>query len=295
MVKIDDNKKTNNINNTKKKISISKVWQKALTYVLLIFLSVIVLAPVIWIIGASLNSGTSLFSSKLIPEEITFKHYVELFTETDYAIWYLNTLKIATINMVISVIITTITAYVFSRFRFKGRKFSMITMLILQMFPSFISMTAIFVLLLRMHLLNTHLGLILVYVGGQIPYNTWLCKGYFDGIPKSLDEAAKIDGATNVETFTKIILPLAKPIITFIALTNFLAPWFDFIFPNLLLKSSNKKTLAVGLFTWVQENQNTYFTRFAAGAILVAVPITILFVFLQKYIVEGLSSGATKG
>ncbi|HHX62894.1 MAG TPA: sugar ABC transporter permease [Epulopiscium sp.] len=264
-------------------------------YMLLVFLSLLILIPVLWIVGSSLNPGTSLFSSSIFPKEPTLRHYRDLFTETDYKIWYLNTLKIATINMVLSVILTTLTAYVFSRFRFKGRKITIITMLILQMFPSFMSMTAIYVLLYRLGLLNTHLGLILVYASGQIPYNTWLCKGYFEGIPKSLDEAAKIDGASNLTIFIKIIIPLAKPMITFVAISNFIAPWFDFVFPQLILRSSDKKTLAIGLFDWIQKNQNTYFTRFAAGSILVAIPITVLFLYLQKYIVQGLSAGANKG
>jgi len=279
----------------KKKFSVQRLLKMIPVYALLILISVLILAPVVWIVGSSLNPGTSLFSSSIIPKEPTLQHYRDLFTETDYKIWYLNTLKIATINMILSVILTTLTAYVFSRFRFKGRKFTIVAMLILQMFPAFMSMTAIYVLLYRLNLLNTHLGLILVYASGQIPYNTWLCKGYFEGIPKSLDEAAKIDGASNMTIFRKIIIPLAKPIITFVAISNFIGPWFDFVFPQLILRTSDKKTLALGLFEWIQKNQNTYFTRFAAGSILVAIPITVLFMFLQKYIVEGLSSGATKG
>jgi len=287
---IDTNLSVNN----KKGFTFKTFITKLLIYSLLVLVCIVIIAPVLWIIGASLNPGTSLFSTKMFPESPTFKHYVELFTKTDYPKWYLNTLKIATANMVLSVLLTTSTAYVFSRFRFRGRKISMMSMLILQMFPAFLAMTAIYVLLYRLGLLNTHLGLILVYAGGQIPYNTWLCKGYFDGIPKSLDEAAKIDGASNLTIFRKIILPLAKPIITFVALTNFMGPWFDFIFPQLILRSSDKKTLALGLFEWIQKNQNTQFTRFAAGAILVAIPITLLFVYLQKHIVSGLSSGAVK-
>lgn len=278
-----------------KKFNAKKALKMIPVYMLLITLSLIILAPVLWIVGSSLNPGTSLFSSEIFPKEPTLRHYRDLFTETDYKLWYMNTLKIASVNMVLSVILTTLTAYVFSRFRFKGRKITIITMLILQMFPSFMSMTAIYVLLYRLGLLNTHLGLILVYVSGQIPYNTWLCKGYFEGIPKSLDEAAKIDGASNLTIFVKVIIPLAKPIITFVAISNFIAPWFDFVFPQLILRSSDKKTLAVGLFEWIQKNQNTYFTRFAAGSILVAIPITVLFLYLQKYIVQGLSAGANKG
>ncbi|QIB27256.1 sugar ABC transporter permease [Caloranaerobacter azorensis] len=273
---------------------ISKYLSKIVLYAVLLFLSFIVLAPVVWIIGSSLNPGNSLYGSTLIPKNPTLIHYKELFTKTNFVRWYLNTLKIATINMILSVIFTTITAYVFSRFKFKGKKVGLVSMLILQMFPSFLSMTAIYVLLMQIGLLNTHLGLILVYAGGQIPYNAWLVKGYFDGIPKSLDEAARIDGASNLTIFRKIILPVAKPIITFIALTQFTAPWMDYILPRLILRSADKKTLAMALYEMVTGQQNTKFTLFAAGSILVAIPITLLFIYLQKHIVEGLSAGATK-
>lgn len=273
----------------------SKFIAKAATYALLILISIVILMPVIWIVLSSFNSGTSLFSSSLIPKDPTLIHYKNLLTKTQFPIWYMNTLKIATINMIVSVILTTLSAYVFSRFKFKGRRSALMTMMILQMFPSFLAMTAIYIMITKIGLMNTHWGLILVYAGGQIPYNTWLCKGYFDGIPKSLDEAAKIDGASNLTIFTKVIMPLAKPIVVFVALTNFMGPWFDFIFPQIILRRAESKTVAMGLFEWVQKQQNANFTMFAAGAILVAVPITILFVFLQKHIVEGLSQGAVKG
>ena len=278
-----------------KKVNLSNVIQKIIIYAILVLLCIVILTPVIWIVLSSFNSGTSLFSSSIIPKNPTLIHYKELFTQTDFPKWYMNTFKIAIINMVLSVILTTLSAYAFSRFKFKGRKQGLMAMMILQMFPGFLAMTAVFILISKLGLLNSHWGLILVYAGGQIPYNTWLCKGFFDGIPRSLDEAAKIDGASNMTIFVKVILPLARPIITLVALTNFMGPWFDFIFPQIILKSSEKKTLAMGLFEWVQKQQNTQFTMFAAGAILVAIPITLLFVYLQKHIVEGLSSGATKG
>lgn len=277
------------------KVNLSDVIQKTIIYAILVLLCIAILTPVIWIVLSSFNSGTSLFSSSIIPKNPTLIHYKELFTQTDFPKWYMNTFKIATINMILSVILTTLSAYAFSRFKFKGRKQGLMAMMILQMFPGFLAMTAIFILISKLGLLNSHWGLILVYAGGQIPYNTWLCKGFFDGIPRSLDEAAKIDGASNMTIFVKVILPLARPIITLVALTNFMGPWFDFIFPQIILKSSDKKTLAMGLFEWVQKQQNTQFTMFAAGSILVAIPITLLFVYLQKHIVEGLSSGATKG
>lgn len=287
----------NKIKKKKKKrsFSLSRLTGKALIYTLIIIQSIIVLIPVVWIVGSSLNAGNSLYGSSLLPQDPTFKHYIELFTETDFPIWYVNTLKIATLNTIFSVLIITMTSYVFSRFRFRGRKQGLMAMLILQMFPTFLTMTALFVLLWQIGLLNSHIGLVLVYVGGAIPYNAWLVKGYFDGIPRSLDEAARIDGASNLTIFRKIILPLAKPIITFVALTSFTGPWMDFLLPRLLIKSAEKKTLAVGLFEWVTGQQNTKFTLFAAGAILVAIPIIILFSYLQKNIVEGLSAGASKG
>lgn len=281
--------------NTKKEKNLFGTISRAFIYFMLIVQTVIVLVPVIWIIGSSLNRGNSLYGSTLIPKNPTFIHYIELFTKTDFPIWYLNTLKIATLNMIFSVILITITAYVLSRFRFKGRKQGLMAMLILQMFPTILSMTALYVLLWQLNLLNNHWGLVLIYVCGGIPYNTWLVKGYFDGIPRSLDEAGRIDGASNLTIFRKIILPLAKPIITFVALTSFTGPWMDFLLPRLLIRSAENKTLAVGLYEWVTGQQNTKFTLFAAGAILVAIPIVILFAFLQKNIVEGLSSGASKG
>lgn len=275
--------------------NVLKYIEKVVVYALLITIALMVLVPVSWIVLSSLQEGNSLFSSTFIPQKITFKHYVELFKETDFLLWYWNTFKIAIANMCISLVITTLTAYVFSRYNFKGKKTTLISVLVLQMFPSFLAMTAIFILLSKLNLLDTHLGLILVYSAGQVPYNSWLVKGYFDGIPKTLDEAARVDGAGHLTIFVRIIMPLARPILVLIAITNFMGPWFDFIFPNLVLRSQNKRTLAMGIFDWITTGANDNFTMFAAGAILVAVPITILFLILQKHIVKGLSAGAVKG
>lgn len=262
---------------------------------ILVVAGLIVILPVLWIVLSAFKTGSSLFSSTVFPQEYTLIHFKELFTETDFPIWYMNTLKIATINMLISVVLTSITAYAFARFKFKGRKQSLMAILILQMFPAILAMTAIYIVLWKLGLLDTHLGLILIYAVGQIPYNTWLVKGFMGAIPKSLDEAAKIDGASNITIFTKIIFPLSRPILVLVALTNFMGPWFDYIFPRLVIKTATKRTLAMGLFDWVRAQSTTHFTRFAAGAILVAVPIAILFVYLQKHLVHGLAQGATKG
>ncbi len=284
-----------------------KMFRVVLVFSLLIVIAVIVIYPVLWIIGSSFNRGQSLLSAGIspFPKEISLLQYQRLFLTTDYGYWFLNTFKIAVFNMVLSIILTVTTAYALSRFKFRGKKPMIMSLLILQVFPSFLGMVAIYTLLSRItwfsaftgrpNLLDTHLGLLLVYAAGQIPYNSWLVKGFFDTIPISVDEAARIDGATHLKTFFKVILPLGRPIISFVAITNFMGPWMDFIFPRLILDTPEKKTLAIGLFEMINGQGQNNFTMFAAGAVLVAVPITALFSYFQKYIVTGLSSGAVKG
>lgn len=265
-----------------------------LIYAMLVIMALIVLVPIVWIVGASFNPQSSLLSATAFPENPTISHYIELLQKTKFLNWYANTLKIAAINMALSVILTSMTAYVFSRFKFKGKKTGLLSILILQMFPSFMGMMATYNILWQLNLLNTHFGLILTYAAGQIPYNTWLVKGYLANIPRSLDEAARLDGASNFRIFGQIILPLIKPILIFVALSQFIAPWMDFIFPRMILSSPEKKTLAIGLYDMINANTNNNFTTFAAGAVLVAVPITILYVCLQKYLIQGVTAGANK-
>jgi arabinogalactan oligomer/maltooligosaccharide transport system permease protein len=263
-------------------------------YFILVCITITTILPLYFVVIASFNPGNSLFSTQMFPEKLTTKHYHDLFVEKDYALWYWNTLKISFASMILTVVLVIITAYTFSQFRFKGRKTGLMFMLVMTMFPGFMSMIAIYILLLQVGLLDTHLGLILVYAGGNIAGSTWLVKGYFDGIPRSIPEAAKIDGAGNATVFTKIMLPMSYPIITFVAVSSFIGPWMDYIFARLVLRTPSKKTLAIGLFEMVTGRQNTEFTMFAAGAILVALPITILYLSLQKYLIQGISEGASK-
>lgn len=278
----------------RKKFSARDIFATFGVYALLIFMALLVLTPIVWIIGASFNPMSSLLSATAFPENPTVNHYVKLIKETKFVYWYANTLKIALINMAISVVLTSMTSYVFSRFRFKGKRAGLLSILILQMFPSFMGMMATYNILWQLNLLDTHFGLILTYAAGQVPYNTWLVKGYLANIPRSLDEAAKLDGASNLRIFTQIVLPLMKPILIFVALSQFITPWMDFIFPRMILSSPEKKTLAIGLYDMINANTNNNFTTFAAGAILVAVPITILYVCLQKYLIQGVTAGANK-
>ena len=278
----------------RKKFSARDIFATFGVYALLIFMALLVLTPIVWIIGASFNPMSSLLSATAFPENPTVLHYVKLIKETKFVYWYANTLKIALINMAISVVLTSMTSYVFSRFRFKGKRAGLLSILILQMFPSFMGMMATYNILWQLNLLDTHFGLILTYAAGQVPYNTWLVKGYLANIPRSLDEAAKLDGASNLRIFTQIVLPLMKPILIFVALSQFITPSMDFIFPRMILSSPEKKTLAIGLYDMINANTNNNFTTFAAGAILVAVPITILYVCLQKYLIQGVTAGANK-
>lgn len=278
----------------RKKFSARDIFATFGVYALLIFMALLVLTPIVWIIGASFNPMSSLLSATAFPENPTVLHYVKLIKETKFVYWYANTLKIALINMAISVVLTSMTSYVFSRFSFKGKRAGLLSILILQMFPSFMGMMATYNILWQLNLLDTHFGLILTYAAGQVPYNTWLVKGYLANIPRSLDEAAKLDGASNLRIFTQIVLPLMKPILIFVALSQFITPWMDFIFPRMILSSPEKKTLAIGLYDMINANTNNNFTTFAAGAILVAVPITILYVCLQKYLIQGVTAGANK-
>ncbi|WP_277674068.1 sugar ABC transporter permease [Piscibacillus halophilus] len=274
-----------------------KIIRLTLTYFAISITAIIILYPVLWIFGSSLNPGNSLSGSSMIPEDATFKHYKELFNteESDYLIWYWNTLKICFLTMIITVSMIALMAYSFSRYRFIGRKYGLMTFLILQMIPNFAALIAIYVLAVVTGLIDTHLALILIYVGGLLPMNTWLAKGYFETIPKELDESAKMDGAGHFRIFWTIILPLVRPILAVIALFAFITPFTDFILARVILRSKENYTLAVGLYDLVANDFGAEFTKFAAGAVLIAIPISILFLSLQRYLISGLTSGGTKG
>ncbi|MBN1045618.1 sugar ABC transporter permease [Clostridium botulinum] len=273
--------------------------KKKITTVLLhlelIIMSLLILIPVFWIIMSSFNKEGGLSSASLMQTEFTLNNYKRLFTETNYSIWFYNTLKIAIISSVVSVILILITAWIISRFNFRGKKQGLLAIMILSMFPTFLSMTAIYTLFLSLGLIGKPISLILVYSVGAIPYNTWLVKGYLDGIPMSIDEAAYMDGCSKIKTFFKIILPMSKPIITYCAVSQFMFPWMDYILPNILLSNDNTKTVAIGLFALINGKESINFTLFAAGAVLIAIPITIVFIIFQRYLVQGVTSGADKG
>ena len=214
---------------------------------------------------------------------------------TFFGQWFWNTLQIAFFTMIFAVLFVTGTAYVFARYNFKGKKAGLLTILVLQMFPSFMGLIALFTLFQTFNLTNQPLALVVVYVSGSIPFNIWLIKGYLQNVPKELDESAKIDGANKLQIFFQIILPLSVPIISFVAVTQFMAPWMDYILPSYLIIDEEKWTLAVGIFEFITNQSELNYSAFAAAAMMIALPITILYVVFQRYLIEGITAGANKG
>ena len=277
----------------KKKYSVSTILDTTVTYVILIAISLIFLFPVLWLVLASFSKSGSIYDlDGFFPTEYSLKGYRELFTDTamyDYPNWLKNTLFVASCSAIIGTILVILTAYVMSRFRFKMRKPIMKATLVLSMFPSFMGMTAVYLIMVNFNLVNRLWGLILIYSAGA-PMGYLVQKGYFDSVSSSIYEAARIDGASNSRIFFFFMLPLSKPILVYTMLTQFAWPWSDFILPKLLLKDKNLWTVAIGLMSL----DDTRFTRFAAGSIFIGVPIIILYFCLSKFLVDGLSAGAVK-
>ena len=268
--------------------------------VILTILAFIWIIPFIYLFVQSFREQPGAWSQTFFPTKWTLNNYKKLFTETYFLRWYLNTFIVALISSLITTINVLFVAYAFSRIRFKLRKPLMNIMLILGMFPGFMSMSAVY-FLLKILLPNNYqslISLIIVYSSGAA-LSYYIAKGFFDTIPKSLDEAARIDGASRFRTFYKIILPLSKPIIIYTILLSFIAPWCDFIFVSFILSGVpdiKQYTVSLGMYNWLNREQiQEYFTTFCAASVIVSVPITILFMFLQKYYVEGVTGGAVKG
>lgn len=274
----------------------------AAAYTVLIIISVIWLIPFVFLVLQSFRSylteGGGMVSY-LVPKHFSLDSYTFLFSgECQFPRWYLNTLIIASFDAVLTTINVICVSYVLSRMRFKGRRFLMNFWLILGMFPGFLTMICLYFLLKQLGLTQEGAipGLILINTASS-GMGYYVCKGYFDTIPKSLDEAAIIDGATRAKILFEMIIPLSKPIIIYTALTAFMAPWCDYIFASYVAFGfSDSYNVAVALYRWVWTNDyQGYFTRFCAGGILVSIPVTILFMCLQKYYVEGITGGAVKG
>ncbi|NLC31911.1 MAG: sugar ABC transporter permease [Clostridiales bacterium] len=269
------------------------------TYIVLTAMAAIWLLPIIWLIMTSFRAERGAYTPYIIPKGWTLDNYIRLFTQTNqfnFARWYLNTLFVSVITCAATTMMVLMISFTFSRLRFPSRRLLMNIGLVVAMFPGFMSMIAVYHILKAVGLAKSLISLILVYTGGGI-LNYTIAKGFFDTIPRSLDEAATIDGATKNTVFWRITLPSSKPIVVYTAITAFIAPWVDFIFVSVIMKDDYANyTVALGLFRMLErEHIYEYFTRFTAGAVLVAIPITLLFIKIQKFYVEGVTGGAVKG
>lgn len=276
-----------------KKYNFFRAADTIVTYFILIVVALIFLFPCLWLILASFSKSGSIYTyDGFFPREYSLDTFKTLFTDTamyNYPKWFMNTLLIAVFSSLIGTFLVILTAYTMSRFEFKSRKKIMKGTLILGMFPSFMGMIAVYIIMTQFGLVNKVWGIILIYSAGA-PMGYLTQKGFFDTIPRSIDEAAKIDGATNFQIFLKINLPLSMPMIVYTALTSFTFPWSDYILPKLLLKEKDLYTVAIGLMNLGE----TEFSRFAAGSVFIAVPIVILYFILIRYMINGMTAGAVK-
>ncbi len=273
----------------------SRFWTKFFTYAFLIFMSVVIIYQLLITATSALKAGNLLAFDLSFEAEFTLDNFRRLFDETLYGTWYMNTLFVAIVAMLIQVTIITLAGFAYSRYRFIGRKSSLKFFIIVQMVPTIAALTAFYVMALLIGGLDTHWFLIFIYVGGSIPMNTWLMKGYFDTVPIDLDESARLDGAGHIRTFSQIVLPLVRPMIAVQALWAFMTPFGEFMLARFILRSPQNYTVAIGLQQFISNPREQRVTLFAAGAILIALPISTLFFFLQKNFVSGLTAGGTKG
>ncbi len=272
---------------------------KVVIYAALIFLAAIWVFPILWIFLTSFRAEGGQFVSYIIPKQFTLDHYKFLLSnDSSYPFlkWFGNTLIVSIVSCLLSTIITISMAYVLSRLRFKLKKEFLKVALVLNMFPGFMSMIAVYYILKALNLTQSLTALVLIY-SSTAALTFYIAKGFFDTIPASLDESAMIDGATKFEIFTKITIPLSKPIIVYTALQAFMMPWMDFIFAKVIMGDKVEKyTVAIGLYSMMtRDNADNLYMAFTAGCVIIAVPITLLFIFLQKYYVEGITGGSVKG
>jgi arabinogalactan oligomer / maltooligosaccharide transport system permease protein len=267
------------------------------------------LYPIAWIVSSSVNPTGGLAGQKLLPSNPTLSNYQQLLrghlntgAEVPFKSWVVNTLQVAAVSAISIVVLSALAAYAFSRMRFRGRRVGLMTMLLVQIFPASLAAVSLFLLLVTIGKLggpfsgaNGKWGLVLVYVGTGLGLNVWLMKGFFDTVPTSLDESARVDGASHAQVFFQIILPLVAPILAVVGLIAFVFIQNDVLLPSAILKQPSQWTLAVGLFRFVSQRYGARWGPFAAGALMGGVPVVVLWFALQRYIVSGLTTGAVKG
>jgi len=252
------------------------------------------LFPAIWILMAAFSAGQSFFSSTLFPKSLSLQNFINLFSETEFVSWVINSLKLCLSVAIIQLFLSSTAAYAFSRMRFPGRKNGLLALLVLQVFPSSMAVAGYYIVIYKFGLSGSMLFLVLVLAGGSA-FNIWLLKAYIDALPKELDEAAFVDGASHFAVFTKIILPLAKPQLAVIFVFSFIAAYSEYVISSIILNTPQNHTLAVGLQTFITNQFAANWTLFAAAAVLSSLPIMIMFMFMQKFIQNGLAATGVKG
>jgi len=286
-----------------KSASLQRKISVILRLILAVFLIIFAIFPILWVISAAFNATGSLATQKMIPSNPGLDNFRELMSSTEFPFWtwFGNSIKISAITSVLSLTITTIAAYAFSRFRFRGRQTMLKAIFLIQVFPSLLALVAVFLMISQIQDvvpfigLNTHTALILVYLGGAMGANIWLMKGYLDTVPRDIDESAMVEGATHWQTFTQLILPLLRPILIVIAIINYIGTYGEFILARVLLSSNDKYTLMVGLQRFSAAQFDQLWGVFAAGALIGALPIILLYLIFQNQIIGGLTQGAVKG
>ncbi|MFW5709465.1 MAG: sugar ABC transporter permease [Chloroflexota bacterium] len=279
-----------------------------LRFVVIVLMVIFALFPIIWVISASFNPTGSMTSQTLIPENV--ENMSDLLTNYDRLLndpqipfwrWLTNSLIIAGTSSILIVMIAALSAYSFSRFRFRFRRNLLLSIFLIQVFPNMLAMVAIYLMLLQLGKyvplfgLNTYGGLIMIYIGGGMALNIWLMKGFFDTVPRDIDESAMVDGATHAQTYWILIFPLVRPVLAVVGLLSFTGTFNEFLLARVLLTDRESWTLMVGLFSFVEGRFSDMWGVFAAGSLLAAIPIVLLYLYLQKYIVGGLTAGAVKG
>ncbi|MDR8411918.1 sugar ABC transporter permease [Nonomuraea sp. 3-1Str] len=276
----------------------------ALRHGFVLLVCVFALVPIMFVVSAAINPLGTLASTDLLPNGASLGNFAALFTNDRYpfARWFLNSVFIALAASFASLLLSMMAAYAFSRMRFSGRRVGLLSLLLIQMFPQFLAIVTIFMIFTRVTELypafgfDTVWGLMLLYLGGALGANTWLMKGFLDTVPKELDEAATVDGATHAQIFWRVILPLVTPILAVTGLLAFIGIMSEFIMASVFLRDPASKTLAVGMYGMIAGDQrNANFGMFAAGTLITAIPTVGVFLWLQKFIVSGLTAGAVKG
>lgn len=266
------------------------------TYVVLIIFTAVALYPILNVFTISIRPDNKLLSTDLsiIPDDFTFKQYIELFTNRPFLLWVWNSFLVTSVVTVTGVILASTAGYALSRFKFVGKEGSMLGLLTTQMFPATMLLLPMYIMLIKLGLLNSYLGIIIIYSATALPFCVWQMKGYYDTISFSLEESARIDGCNKWQAFYKIILPLAAPALVITALFSFMTAWSEYIVAAQVLQDTHLYTLPLGLKSF-QSNLTTEWGLYAAAALVVSIPVVILFIILSKWLVSGLTLGSVKG